>query len=108
GLDLVEWQLRVAAGEPMPLKQSDISMRGHAIEVRLCAEDPAQGFLPSIGRIAAFSLPDSDGVRLETAVRAGDVISPFYDSMIAKLITHGASRDEAADQMVDVLKKLVV
>ncbi len=108
GLDLVEWQLRVAAGEPLPLAQDAITMRGHAIEVRLCAEDPAQGFLPSIGRVAAFALPDDVDVRLETAVRAGDVISPFYDSMIAKLITHGVNRDEAADQMVAVLKELVV
>jgi 3-methylcrotonyl-CoA carboxylase alpha subunit len=111
GLDLVEWQLRVASGEPLPLEQSAISMRGHAIEVRLCAEDPAQGFLPSIGRVAAFALPDSANdanVRLETAIRAGDVISPFYDSMIAKLITHGATRDEAADDMIAVLRRLVV
>ena len=108
GLDLVEWQLRIAAGEPLPLAQDAIAMRGHAIEVRLCAEDPAQGFLPSIGRVAAFAVPGDADVRLETAVRAGDVISPFYDSMIAKLITHGANRDEAADQMVAVLKQLVV
>ncbi len=108
GLDLVEWQLRVAAGEPLPLAQDAIAMRGHAIEVRLCAEDPAQGFLPSIGRVAAFALPHDLDVRLETAVRAGDVISPFYDSMIAKLITCGETRDEAADQMIAVLKQLVV
>jgi 3-methylcrotonyl-CoA carboxylase alpha subunit len=108
GLDLVEWQLRVAAGEPLPLAQDAIAMRGHAIEVRLCAEDPAQGFLPSIGRVAAFTLPDGTGVRLESAVRAGDVISPFYDSMVAKLITHGATRDAAADAMVAALKQLVV
>src|SRR5690606_26927548 len=97
-----------AAGEPLPLAQDAIAMRGHAIEVRLCAEDPAQGFLPSIGRVAAFSLSDSAGVRLETAIRAGDVISPFYDSMIAKLITHRTTRDEAADAMIAVLKQLVV
>src|SRR5690606_32776547 len=108
GLDLVEWQLRVAAGEPLPLAQEAIAMRGHAIEVRLCAEDPAQGFLPSIGRVVAFSLPDSAGVRLETAIRAGDVISPFYDSMIAKLITHRATRDAAADAMIAALKQLIV
>jgi len=108
GLDLVEWQLRVASGEPLPLAQEAIVLSGHAIEVRLCAEDPAQGFLPSIGRVAAFSLPEDAGVRLETAIRAGDVISPFYDSMIAKLITHGATRDDAADGMVEALKQLVV
>ncbi len=108
GLDLVEWQLRVASGEPLPLGQEAIRLAGHAIEVRLCAEDPAQGFLPSIGRVAAFALPEAYGVRLETAIRAGDVISPFYDSMIAKLITHGATRDAAADAMVSVLKRLEV
>jgi len=108
GLDLVEWQLRVASGEPLPLAQNEIAMRGHAIEVRLCAEDPAQGFLPSIGRVAAFAVPEGAPVRLETAVRAGDVISPFYDSMIAKLVTHGETRDAAADIMVAVLNELVV
>jgi 3-methylcrotonyl-CoA carboxylase alpha subunit len=108
GLDLVEWQLRVAAGEPLPLTQDAIRMQGHAIEVRLCAEDPAQSFLPSIGRVAAFALPETSGARLETAMRAGDVISPFYDSMIAKLITHRATRDEAADAMVSALRRLEV
>ena len=108
GLDLVEWQLRVASGEPLPLAQDAIRLVGHAIEVRLCAEDPAQGFLPSIGRVAAFALPKASGARLETAIRTGDVISPYYDSMIAKLITHGATRDDAADAMVSVLRRLEV
>ncbi len=104
GLDLVEWQLRVASGEPLPLAQEEIGFEGHAIEVRLCAEDPAQGFMPSIGRVAAFSLDEMSDVRLETGIRPGDVISPFYDSMVAKLITHGATRDDAADEMVMALK----
>ncbi len=104
GLDLVEWQLRVASGEPLPLAQDAIGFEGHAIEVRLCAEDPAQGFLPSIGRVAAFALDSLSDVRLETGIRPGDVISPFYDSMIAKLITHGATRDDAADEMVAALR----
>ena len=104
GLDLVEWQLRVASGEPLPLTQDAIRFAGHAIEVRLCAEDPAQGFLPSIGRVAAFSLDEMSDVRLETGIRPGDVISPFYDSMIAKLITYGDTRDDAADDMVMALR----
>lgn len=108
GLDLVEWQLRVASGERLPLAQDAITMRGHAIEVRLCAEDPAQGFLPSIGRIAAFALPEDSGVRLETAIRTSDVVSPFYDSMIAKLITHRATRADAIEAMVSALAQLVV
>ncbi len=104
GLDLVEWQLRVASGEPLPLAQDAIAFEGHAIEVRLCAEDPGQGFLPSIGRVEAFALDELSDVRLETGIRPGDVISPFYDSMIAKLITHGATRDDAADEMVSALR----
>jgi len=105
GLDLVEWQLRVASGEPLPLTQDAIHFAGHAIEVRLCAEDPAQGFLPSIGRVAAFALDDMSDVRLETGIRPGDVISPFYDSMIAKLITFGDTRDDAADEMIMALRQ---
>ncbi len=95
GLDLVEWQLRVASGEKLPLAQRDITMSGHAIEARLCAEDPAKGFLPSIGRIATFHPWVSNGMRLETGVQSGSAISPYYDSLIAKLIGSGTTRDEA-------------
>jgi 3-methylcrotonyl-CoA carboxylase alpha subunit len=93
GLDLVEWQLRIAAGDRLPLSQDRISMRGAAIEVRVCAEDPGQGFLPSIGRIAGLRL--ADGVRNEFGVRAGDAVSPYYDSMIGKVIASGADRGDA-------------
>ncbi len=104
GLDLVEWQIRVAAGEPLPLTQADITMSGHAIEVRLCAEDPANGFMPSIGRIAILDARSLKGdTRLETGVRAGDSVSPFYDSMIAKLIEHGVDRRSAIKQLVHEL-----
>ncbi len=108
GLDLVEWQFCVAAGEELPKSQHEITMRGHAIEARLCAEDPSQGFMPSIGRIVAFEDGVLDGIRLESGVRAGDEISPFYDSMIAKLI--GAEDDRAAAMraVVDGLSALVV
>jgi 3-methylcrotonyl-CoA carboxylase alpha subunit len=114
GVDLVEWQLRVASGEPLPLKQEDLSINGHAIEARLYAEDPAKGFLPSTGRLEYFSLPktirptrwkDENGslqelsfgqeARLETGVEEGDTISPFYDPMIAKLVCHAGNRLEA-------------
>ena len=108
GLDLVEGQVRVASGERLPLTQAEIEMRGHAIEARLCAEDPAKGFLPSIGPIYAFDTPDIDGLRVESGIEAGDVVSPYYDSMIAKLITSAPSRNEAAEAMVRALRETVV
>jgi 3-methylcrotonyl-CoA carboxylase alpha subunit len=100
GLDLVEWQLRVAAGEPLPRQQSELSITGHAIEARVYAEDPARDFLPSIGRLDHLAAPqESATVRVDTGVRAGDEITPFYDPMIAKLIVHGVTRDEAIARM---------
>ena len=96
GLDLVEWQLLVAAGAPLPLHQDEIDMYGHAFEARLYAEDPARGFLPSTGRLDHLRLPDeSRHVRVETGVRAGDTVTPFYDPMIAKLVTWADTRAEA-------------
>ena len=108
GLDLVEWQLRVASGEKLPLPQAEIKMSGHAIEARLCAEDPAKGFLPSIGPIHAFDTPETEGLRVESGVEQGDTVSPYYDSMIAKLITAAPTRDEAADAMVTALRETAV
>jgi len=97
GLDLVEWQLRVAAGEPLPLDQHAVRFSGHAIEVRLCAEDPQQQFMPQSGRMAAWAMAETGpaALRVEHALRPGDEIPPFYDSMIAKLVAHGANRAEA-------------
>ncbi|MBY0297100.1 MAG: carbamoyl-phosphate synthase subunit L [Methylobacterium sp.] len=108
GLDLVEWQFRVAAGEPLPLAQDDLAIRGHAVEARLYAEDPAAGFLPSTGRLRALDLPAGEGVRVDTGVRAGDTVSPFYDPMIAKLIAHGESRDQALDRLAQALGRTLV
>jgi acetyl/propionyl-CoA carboxylase alpha subunit len=94
GIDLVEWQLRVASGEPLPLTQDQIGLRGWAMEARLCAEDPARGFLPSIGPLSRLRLPDF--ARVDAGVAEGGGISPFYDSMIAKLIVHADTREDAA------------
>jgi 3-methylcrotonyl-CoA carboxylase alpha subunit len=90
GVDLVEWQLRAAAGEPLPCEQSDLAISGHSFEARLYAEDVPAGFLPATGRLAHLAFPD--GARADTGVRSGDVISPHYDPMIAKVIVHGSSR----------------
>ena len=92
GLDLVEWQLRVAAGESLPLAQSDIAISGHAFEARLYAEDPANGFLPQTGTVHHLSFGDA---RNDSGIRSGDAITPYYDPMIAKVITHGETRDLA-------------
>ncbi len=108
GLDLVEWQLRVAAGERLPLEQSGVVSAGHAIEARLCAEDAARGFLPSIGRIALFETPSGEGLRVDAGVETGSVISPFYDSMVAKLIAIGPDRAAAVDRLTRALEQTVV
>jgi 3-methylcrotonyl-CoA carboxylase alpha subunit len=101
GEDLVEWQLRVASGEKLPKKQDELTITGHAIEARLYAEDPAKGFLPSVGKLEHFDLGDEG--RIETGVEDGDSISPFYDPMIAKLIGHGDMRDDAIDELAAML-----
>jgi 3-methylcrotonyl-CoA carboxylase alpha subunit len=104
GLDLVEWQLRVASGEPLPLRQDEIVTSGHAIELRLNAEDSAAGFLPSTGRLAACDIDPQPGrLRVDTGYRAGDAITPFYDSLIAKIIAFAPTRAEALDHLAHVL-----
>jgi geranyl-CoA carboxylase alpha subunit len=105
GLDLVELQLRVAAGEPLPITQQDVRITGHAIEVRLCAEDPLQGFMPQSGTLAAWR--PSPALRTEHALRNGAAVPPFYDSMIAKLVAHGRTRDEARHRLIAGLQDTV-
>jgi len=100
GLDLVEWQLRVASGDPLPLQQHELCMQGHAIEARICAENPDNQFLPATGTLNVYRKPahtafERSAVRVDDGVREGDAISPFYDSMVAKLIVHGDNREQA-------------
>lgn len=105
GLDLVEWQLRIAAGEKLPLAQKDIPQSGHAVEVRLYAEDPANQFLPQVGQIGFFIHPDA---RIDTGVEEGDAISIHYDPMIAKIITHAPTREGAIAAMRDALDETIL
>ena len=107
GVDLVEWQLRVASGEPLPLGQDQLSLNGHAIEARLYAENPAAGFLPSTGPLTHFRLPD-ERVRVDGGVEEGGEISPFYDPMIAKLIAHAATREAAAAGLAEACGQVEV
>jgi 3-methylcrotonyl-CoA carboxylase alpha subunit len=102
GVDLVEWQLRVAAGEGLPARQEELAITGHAVEARLYAEDVPKGFLPATGRLSHLAFPG--GVRADSGVRAGDEISPFYDPMIAKVITHGPSRAVALRKLSRALE----
>ena len=101
GTDLVEWQLRVAAGEPLPAAQAALSINGHAFEARLYAEDPANDFLPATGTLAHLAF--GEGARIDTGVRAGDAITPFYDPMIAKVITHADSREATLTALHDAM-----
>ncbi|MGH8283613.1 MAG: acetyl/propionyl/methylcrotonyl-CoA carboxylase subunit alpha [Gammaproteobacteria bacterium] len=108
GLDLVEWQLRIANGEKLPLTQKEIKQHGHAIEVRMYAENPDKGFLPVTGRIEAFETPKQDFVRVDTGVRSGDEISIFYDPMIAKISVSGKDRDDAIGKLHNALAHTAV
>jgi 3-methylcrotonyl-CoA carboxylase alpha subunit len=104
GLDLVAWQLKIAAGQQLPLRQEEIGRSGHAFEARLYAEDPAKGFLPSIGSLRTLRLPAGmEGVRIDTGVAEGDAVTPFYDPMIAKIIAHGPDRAAALERLAAAL-----
>ncbi|WP_455827105.1 acetyl/propionyl/methylcrotonyl-CoA carboxylase subunit alpha [Pseudomonas graminis] len=106
GLDLVDWQLQIAAGQPLPLTQADVTLCGHAMEVRLYAEDPAQGFLPQTGEVLRWE--PAAGVRVDHGVLEGQRISPFYDPMLGKIIAHGATREEARRKLLRAVQDTVL
>ena len=108
GLDLVEWQLRVAAGEKLAFTQDDMELNGHAVEARVYAEDPARGFLPTGGRVLRVVEPDGDGVRVDSSLLAGTVVGSDYDPMLSKVIAHGADRDEALATLDRALSQTAV
>lgn len=108
GIDLVKTQIKIAAGEELKIKQKDVEFKGHSIECRLNAENPSKKFMPSPGTIAGLHLPGGNGVRIDSAIYEGYTIPPNYDSMIAKIITYGANRNEAISKIKRVLEELVV
>ena len=104
GFDLVEWQIRVARGEPLPAEQDDIELLGHSVEVRLYAEEPEKGFLPSTGPVRLFDFPEGEGIRIDSGVASGDEVSPYYDAMVAKIISYGETREDARRRLVATLQ----
>jgi acetyl-CoA/propionyl-CoA carboxylase biotin carboxyl carrier protein len=108
GLDLVELQLRVAAGEPLPLAQDDVRLRGHAIEARITAEDPARGFLPTAGRVLAYDRPDAATARVDDGIDVGSVVDTAYDSLLAKVIVHGQDRHAALGRLGRALAQTTI
>lgn len=103
GLDLVEWQIRVARGEPLAFAQEDLSINGHSIELRVCAEDPSNDFLPSIGVLSRYRTPEGPGIRVDDGYAEGLAIPIFYDPLLAKLVVHGKTRDEAIQKMREAI-----
>ena len=108
GADLVEWQLRVAQGEPLPITQDQLTLRGHAIEARLYAEDPARNFAPATGRILALTLPDPALARVDHWLTQGQEIGAHYDALLAKIICHGEDREQARRKLSTALEQLRV
>jgi acetyl-CoA carboxylase biotin carboxylase subunit len=108
GVDLVRLQLEVAGGAEPPVAQRDIVPRGHAIEARILAEDPARGFKPSPGRVTRWRPPHGEGVRLDAAVEEGSIVPPYYDSMIAKLIVHAPDRPRAVSRLREALETFTI
>jgi acetyl/propionyl-CoA carboxylase alpha subunit len=108
GVDLAAWQIRIAAGEALPFTQEALRQRGHAMECRVYAEDPAKEFLPSIGEITAYRRPVGPGIRVDDGVEMGAAVTPYYDPMVAKVVAWGADRPEAIRKMVRALGEMVV
>lgn len=108
GLDLVEWQIKIAKGESLTIRQEDLTINGHALELRVCAEDPMNNFLPATGTLETFRLATSDDVRLDTGFNEGDIIPVYYDSMIAKLIVHAPNRQAAIQKMTKAIDEFEV
>lgn len=108
GIDIVAWQIRLAAGEPLSFTQEEVRQRGHAVECRVYAEDPANGFLPSTGMLAYYRAPEGPGVRVDDGVEGGTVVSPYYDPLLSKVVTWGAERAEAIRKMKRALQETVV
>jgi 3-methylcrotonyl-CoA carboxylase alpha subunit len=108
GIDLVHWQIRIAAGEPFPFTQSHFTQRGHAIECRIYAEDPATGFLPSTGKLLQYIEPRGPGIRVDSGITAGNTVTHFYDPLLAKLIVHAQDRQTAIQRMQTALKEFIV
>jgi 3-methylcrotonyl-CoA carboxylase alpha subunit len=106
GIDLVEWQLRVAFGEALPLRQDEIKLNGHAVEARVYAENPTKNFMPSVGRISTWRLPEeTGGLRIDAGYREGDMVSPYYDAMLAKMIAWAPTRDVAVERLNRALEE---
>ena len=108
GIDIVKEQIKIAAGEPLKLKQKNIEFRGHSIECRINAENPSKNFMPCPGEITGLHLPGGNGIRVDTAIYQGYTIPPYYDSMIAKIIVHGTTRNEAISKMKRALEETVI
>ncbi|MEH6524603.1 MAG: acetyl-CoA carboxylase biotin carboxylase subunit [Sneathiella sp.] len=107
GLDLVEWQIRIASGEPLPLSQNGITVQGHAIEARLYSEDPYKGFIPKVGILSKWSAAEGEGIRTDHGLETGFEVTPYYDGMIAKIIGYGADRETARANLQEGLKQTV-
>lgn len=108
GLDLVEWQIRVARGEALPMKQEDLQIQGHAMELRVYAEDPMNDFLPNVGNLEVYRLPEGEGIRVDNGIAEGMDVPIYYDPMLSKLVTYGKTREEAIEKMIEAIDQYIV